>query len=90
MVIPPGCPDGGVQRQRGPGAGVVFGLDSVVEPGCWPRGFCCANEAMRSVLFPSGQLSHSHQLGRAGHTGSVESTSVCHQSRAAEQANTKI
>lgn len=53
MLVPPGCPGGGVLRWRGPG--VVFGLDSVVELGHRPQGFYCASEATCSVLFPSGR-----------------------------------
>lgn len=51
-LVPPGCPDGGVLRRRGPGV-IVFGLGSVVE--LVHRGFYCASEATCSVSFPSGR-----------------------------------
>lgn len=71
MLVPPGFPDG-AQRQHGLGGGVAFELASVVGLGHLPQGFYCVSEAVRSVLFPSGQPSHSHHRGRGDHTRSVK------------------
>lgn len=73
-LLPPRCPDGGGQRWHEPGVGVVFGLDSVVEPEREPRGLYCASEVMCSVSFPSGQPWRSHDPERAGRTRSEKST----------------
>lgn len=72
MLVPPGFPDG-AQRQHGLAAAAAFGLASVVDLGHLPLGFYCASEALCSVSFPSGQLSHSRHQGRVGHTRSVKS-----------------
>lgn len=80
MLVPPGFPDG-AQRQHGLGGGVAFELVSVVGLGYLPQGFYCVSESVCSVLFPSGQPSHSHHRGRADHTRSVKEISVlleCH------------